>query len=213
MLKPRSALELSDLLRAEGIKNERVLEAIANVPREEFVPPDLRHLAYLDMPLEIGEGQTISQPYVVAFMTELLDPKPGEKILEVGTGSGYQACILAYLGADVVSVERIKSLFEKAKSTLERLGVKHVKLVLGDGSRGYPQDAPYDGIIVTAGAKEIPKPLLHQLKEGGRLVIPVGDRLVQDMWLVKKEGGKAEVVARYPGFRFVPLVGEWGYQE
>lgn len=207
-------LMLKEHLAARGINNRRVLAAFKEVPREAFVPAEMHDLAYADMPLEIGSGQTISQPYTVAFMTQLLDPKPTDIVLEVGTGSGYQAAILSRLVKKVYTIERFEELGSKAKEILRQLGYKNVEVIVGDGSRGLPGEAPFDGIIVTAGAPQIPQPLIDQLKIGGRLVIPVGEG-VQEMTKITKtktpEGLPAVRQETFPGFRFVPLVGEHGF--
>jgi len=197
---------LREHLAKRGIINLKVLSAFAEVPRERFVSPKLCDLAYEDTPLEIRIGQTISQPYTVAFMTQLLDPKPSDLVLEVGTGSGYQAAILSRLVRRVYTIERFSILAKKAQKVIEGLGYRNVRVFVGDGSKGLPKEAPFDGIIVTAGAPGIPKPLIEQLKVGGRLVIPVGE-VVQEMIKISKtkEGLKRE---SYPGFRFVPLVGK-----
>ena len=194
------------------------------VPREEFVPEDLRIYAYEDRPLPIGYGQTISAPSIVAYMTELLDPDLGHRVLEVGTGSGYQAAVLAEIVAPreapreawghVWSIERLRELAEYARRNLERTGyADRVTVVVGDGSRGYEPAAPYDRIIVTAAAPRIPEPLLEQLKPGGRMVIPVGSRYEQDLVLVEKTpAGETRVATTIPVL-FVPLVGEYGWSE
>ncbi|KKW25112.1 MAG: Protein-L-isoaspartate O-methyltransferase [candidate division Kazan bacterium GW2011_GWC1_52_13] len=201
---------LKEHLQARGIEDERVLSAFREVPREEFIPQELNHLSYEDTPLEIGNGQTISQPYTVAFMTQLLGPKEKDVVLEVGTGSGYQGAILSRLVRQVYSIERFKELSDKAKEVLDRLGYKNVELKVGDGSLGWPEKAPFNGVIVTAGSPDIPPPLLEQLKEDGRLVIPVGTHGQEMMKVTKtKVGVKREV---FPGFRFVPLVGEAGFK-
>lgn len=198
-------------LAARGITNERVLDVFREVLREEFIPDRLRDLAYEDYPLSIGEGQTISQPYVVAFMTQLLDPKADDVVLEVGTGSGYQVAILSRLVKQVYTIERFEELGNKAREVLRQLGYDNVEVITGDGSKGLPEKAPFDGIIVTAGSPNIPQPLVEQLKVGGRLVIPVGTTSQEMTKVVKaKEGIQKEV---FPGFRFVPLVGEFGFKD
>jgi len=203
---------LREHLGGRGISDDRVLAAFAAVPREEFVPGQYRDQAYIDAPLEIGEGQTISQPYTVAFMTQLLDPEPGDIILEVGTGSGYQAAILSRLVAQVYTIERFGELAKNAAGVLKQLGYRNVEVSVGDGSTGLPDKAPFDGVVVTAAAPKIPQPLLDQLKVGGRMVLPVGETSSQDMMVITKtETGTEE--RRYPGFRFVPLVGEHGFEE
>ncbi|MEB3773755.1 MAG: protein-L-isoaspartate(D-aspartate) O-methyltransferase [Desulfurococcales archaeon] len=207
---------LVNLLRELGyIRSRRVEEALLKVPREEFVPPEYRGLAYEDRPLPIGYGQTISAPSIVAYMTELLDPGPGMKVLEVGTGSGYQAAVLAELVGEeghVWSIERIPELAEWARGNLERTGYgDRVTVIVGDGSLGYPKAAPYHRIIVTAAAPAIPPPLEEQLMEGGRIVAPVGDMIAQDLVVGEKRGG-AMVYRRDIGVIFVPLVGEYGWK-
>lgn len=211
---------LREHLAARGIDNDRILAAFADIPREEFVPEGYRDLAYADTPLEIGEGQTISQPYTVAFMTQLLDPQPEDTVLEIGTGSGYQAAILSKLVKKVHTIERFKDLAEGARKVLEKLGCDNVEVIVGDGSKGLPSEALakeglsdkeiFDGIIVTAAAPEIPRPLLDQLKVGGRLVAPIGSNFFQEMVKVTKTKKGLEKET-HPGFRFVPLVGEHGF--
>ncbi len=168
-----TAQEMVALIRRRGIYDPRLLEALEQVPRHEFVPDEYRAMAYGDHPLPIGHGQTISQPYIVALMTDLLNLRSGDRVLEIGTGSGYQAAILAAMGMDVYSVERLPALYEAARTRLASLGYD-VHLRLGDGYEGWPEFAPYRGIIVTAAAPHIPPPLLEQLAEGGHLVIPQG---------------------------------------
>jgi protein-L-isoaspartate(D-aspartate) O-methyltransferase len=193
-------------LAARGVNNERVLAALRKVPRHEYVPEDVKPLAYADRPLPIGEGQTISQPYIVGYMTEVIDPKPGQKVLEVGTGSGYQAAVLAELVGEVYTIELLPGLAKTAKQRLERLGYRNVHVKAGDGYQGWPEHAPFDAVVVTCGAKEVPEPLFEQLKEGGRMVIPVGDmRQGQTLRVVTKgPGGKREVKDLLPVW-FVPL--------
>lgn len=195
-------------LRARGVKDARVLAAMGKVPREEFVPTEARDRAYLDGPLPIGEGQTISQPYVVALMTELLAVKPGDRVLEIGTGSGYQAAILAELTSEVYTIEILPTLAQRAEQTLKRLGYNTVKVKTGDGYLGWPEAAPFDGIIVTCAPTDVPKPLQEQLKDGGRMVIPVGSQLSgQTLYLLHKQGQKLKQTAVIP-VRFVPMVRE-----
>lgn len=191
---------------ARGVKDKRVLEAMLKVERHKFVPLNLQKYAYEDYPLEIGEGQTISQPYIVALMTELLELKGNEKVLEIGTGSGYQAAILAELCKKVYTIEIIPSLAENAKKLLKNLGYKNIKVKTGDGFYGWKEYAPFDGIIVTCAPSDIPKPLIDQLAEGGRMVIPVGD-IYQELLLIKKEKGKLIRKSIIP-VRFVPMTGE-----
>lgn len=203
---------LVETLRKKGISNERVLEAFEKVPRHVFVDTALQDRAYKDTALPIGMDQTISQPYTVARQTELLEVFPGEKVLEIGTGSGYQASILCELGAEVYSVERHKKLYEKARKHLEELGYS-VQLKLGDGTLGWSAYAPYDAIIVTAAAPEVPDKLLDQLNVNGRLVIPVGDTSKQQMIRVRKVRENEFEQESFRHFKFVPLVGEKGWKE
>lgn len=202
---------LREHLIARGITNKRVLDAFEEVPREEFIPDRLYDLAYKDYPLDIGEGQTISQPYTVAFMTQLLDPKPKDVVLEVGTGSGYQAAVLSRIVKQVYSIERFGELGNKASRVLKQLGYDNVGVTIGDGSKGLPEKAPFDAIIVTAGSPDIPKPLVEQLKVGGRLVIPIGTLSQEMVKVIKTEEGIQKET--FPGFRFVPLVGEFGFKD
>lgn len=195
---------------SRGIKDERVIFAFLKVPRHKFVPEKNILEAYDDHPLPIGEGQTISQPYIVALMTECLGLKGDEKVLEIGTGSGYQTAILAELAHEVYSIERISSLAEKAKLILEELGYKNIKIKIGDGTLGWEEFSPYDGIIVTAGSPEIPPPLLNQLNDGGRLVIPLGDSFSQVLTVVEKNKDKIKK-EEICGCIFVPLVGKYGW--
>jgi protein-L-isoaspartate(D-aspartate) O-methyltransferase len=199
-------------LRARGIRDERVLGAMASLPRERFVPEQRRAIAYADEALPIPAGQTLSQPWIVARMTELLAPRVGDRVLDIGTGSGYQAAILALLGARVVSIERQPELAESARARLAELGFgDQVEVRLGDGSLGDPTGAPWDGILVAAAAPAIPAPLREQLSpEGGRLVIPVGNRGRQDLLLVVRDGDTWEERNDGPVV-FVPLVGEQGF--
>lgn len=203
---------LVDTLRNKGIKDERVLEAFSIVPRHLFVDTALEDRAYRDTALPIGKGQTISQPYTVARQTELLEVKPGEKVLEIGTGSGYQAAILCELGAEVYSIERHKELYESSRNMLRELGYK-VEIKLGDGSKGWSAYAPYDGIVVTAGAPVVPDELKNQLDINGRLVIPVGDERKQVMKRIIKIREEEFEEERYDIFKFVPLIGEKGWNE
>ncbi len=194
-------------LMPRGINDARILAAMSKVPREEFVPPDSRAVSYQDEPLPIGYGQTISQPYIVAFMTEQLRPKPGDRVLEIGTGSGYQAAILAELVSDVYSIEIVEPLAKSAKMTLQRLGCKNVHVKVGDGYKGWPEEAPFDAIIVTCAPDTVPQPLVDQLKEGGRMVIPVGDRFAQQLYLLEKKNGQLKQSATL-SVRFVPMTSE-----
>ena len=199
-------------IAARGIHDEGVLEAMRKVPRHLFVDEALRDQAYSDHPLPIAENQTISQPYIVALMTESLELNGAEKVLEIGTGSGYQSAILAELADRVFSIERYPDLAYRANSILQKLGYQNIIVRVGDGSLGWPDDAPFDGIIVTAGTPKIPQPLIDQLKMGGRLVVPVGDRFGQDLILVRRV---AEGINKtnLGGVRFVNLVGKWGWNE
>ncbi|MBS1211451.1 MAG: pcm-3 [Proteobacteria bacterium] len=190
-----------------GISDSRVLQAMKEVPRHEFVPEDLRAIAYTDRPLPIGEGQTISQPYIVAFMTEALQPKATDRVLEIGTGSGYQAAVLSRLVAQVYTIEIIKPLAGQAEAILNKLGYRNVKVRTGDGYRGWPEEAPFDAIIVTAAPNNIPPPLIEQLKEGGRMIIPVGARFTQELYLLEKKNGEITRKAVLPVL-FVPMTGE-----
>jgi protein-L-isoaspartate(D-aspartate) O-methyltransferase len=194
-------------LVTHGINDARVLAAMAKVPREEFVPPDSRAASYEDGPLPIGYGQTISQPYIVAFMTEQLRPKPSDRVLEVGTGSGYQAAILAELVSEIYSIEIVEPLAKSAEATLQRLGYKNVHLKIGDGYKGWPEEGPFDAIIVTCAPDKVPQPLVDQLKDGGRMVIPVGARFAQQLYLLEKKGGQLKQSATLP-VRFVPMTSE-----
>lgn len=192
-------------LRAKGIRDERVLAAMLAVPRHRFVPEPLRNEAYIDYPLPIGHGQTISQPFIVALMTEALALEGSEKVLEVGTGSGYQTAILAELARRVITVERLAALADRARELLA--GYRNVTTVTGDGAKGYEKEAPYDGIIVTAAASRIPPALTDQLAEGGRLVLPVGASFYQHLLKISKIGGKL-VEEQLEAVSFVPLIEE-----
>jgi protein-L-isoaspartate(D-aspartate) O-methyltransferase len=199
-------------LITRGIRNPRVLAAIRRVPRHRFIPSHLWDQAYNDYPLPIGEDQTISQPYIVALMTEILEPREADRVLEIGAGSGYQAAILAELVAQVFTMDRVGPLADRAQEALRSLGYGNIKVRLGDGTLGWPEKAPFDGIIVTAAAPQVPRPLTEQLALNGRLVVPVGDRYSQTLTLVRKtkEGLKFEY---HGGCRFVPLIGKYGWPE
>ncbi len=199
---------IQEQLVARGIKDKKVLEVMSWVERHKFVPEALKRYAYEDTPLPIDKGQTISQPYIVALMTELLELKGDEKILEVGTGSGYQAAILAELAKEVYTIEIIDSLGKGAEERLKGLGYTNIKVKIGDGYYGWEEYAPFDAIIVTAAAEYIPQPLIEQLKVGGRLVIPVGDERMQKLLLVQKQPGDKLKEYEITGVLFVPLVGE-----
>jgi protein-L-isoaspartate(D-aspartate) O-methyltransferase len=193
-------------IEARGISDPRVLAAFRKVPRHELVPPAERASAYQDRPLPIGHGQTISQPYVVAVMTAVLDLEGGERVLEVGTGSGYQAAVLAELASEVYTIEIVEPLAERARRDLERLGYRNVHVRHGDGYRGWPEHAPFDAIVVTAAPDHVPPPLIEQLAEGGRMVIPVGHGAQDLLRITKDAAGVRE--ERLIGVRFVPMTGE-----
>jgi protein-L-isoaspartate(D-aspartate) O-methyltransferase len=203
---------VEEQLRHRGISDPRVLEAMAKVPRHLFVPQDYQSSAYEDRPLPIGEGQTISQPYMVAIMTQSLELNGREKVLEIGTGSGYQAAILAELAGTVYTVERISSLTQSAQKVLGGLGYENIFFRTGDGSKGWPEEAPFGGIIVTAGAPDIPQTFKTQLAERGILVIPTGPRYTQTLFKLTREGNKF-IEEDVTGCVFVPLVGDYGWKE
>lgn len=198
-------------LRRKGIVDPRVLAALEKVPRHLFVLPEYLPLAYEDRPLPIGAGQTISQPYIVALSTQALAPSPADRVLEIGTGSGYQTAVLAELAGEVFTVERIPELSQEAEARLRRLGYTNVRFRVGDGTKGWPEEAPFSRILVTAAAPKVPPSLLAQLAEGGRMVIPVGGRFDQDLWLVHKEAGRPVYEYLCP-VTFVPLIGEEGWR-
>jgi protein-L-isoaspartate(D-aspartate) O-methyltransferase len=203
---------IEEQIRRRGLDDRRLLDAFRAVPRHLFVPEMMRRVAYEDHPVRIGQGQTISQPYIVAFMTNLLGLQGEENVLEVGTGSGYQAAILAQLAKSVHTVERYPELAEKARRTLESLDINNVFVHVGDGSLGWEKGAPYQGIVVTAAAPRTPRPLLDQLADKGRLVIPIGDRYMQDLYVWQRNGD--DLSSRQSiGVAFVPLRGEHGWQE
>ncbi|MFH5802513.1 protein-L-isoaspartate(D-aspartate) O-methyltransferase [Alienimonas sp. DA493] len=206
------AAAFAETLRGRGITDERVIAAVAAVDRARLMPPEQRSTAWVDAARPIGEGQTISQPSLVAMMTEALELTGDETVLEIGTGSGYQAAILAHLCQRVVTVERLAELAEPARKALGELGIDNVTFRTGDGTLGAPEDGPYDAIVVTAAAPDVPPALVEQLAEGGRLVIPVGDRFTQDLLRVRKtaEGTDRTVLC---GCRFVPLIGQQGWDE
>ena len=194
-------------LRPRGIHDERVLAAMAKVPREEFVPENLRAQSYSDSALPIGNDQTISQPFIVAFMTEQLRPQPTDRVLEIGTGSGYQAAVLAELVKDVYTIEIIEPLAKEASARLARLDYNTAHVKVGDGFQGWPEVAPFDSIIVTCAPDKVPQPLTQQLKEGGRMIIPVGNGLDQQLFLLEKKDGQMAERAILP-VRFVQMTGE-----
>jgi protein-L-isoaspartate(D-aspartate) O-methyltransferase len=193
-------------IKARGVRDPRVLSALHKVERHRFVPEEYLNSAYSDQPLPIGEGQTISQPYIVALMTELLELKGDEKVLEIGTGSGYQAAILAELAKEVYTIEIVESLASTAKNRLLESGYQNIKVKAGDGYLGWPEVAPFDAIIITAAPDHIPKPLIEQLKEGGRMVVPVGT-YAQELKKIVKRSGKIETIGVIPVV-FVPMTGE-----
>jgi protein-L-isoaspartate(D-aspartate) O-methyltransferase len=203
---------VQEQLQVRGITNERVLAAFRKVPRHLFVPKEFQPEAYADHPIPIGGGQTISQPYMVALMTQLLRLQGHERVLELGTGSGYQLAILAELALEVYSVERLPDLAEQASRRLEQLGYLNVHITAGNGSLGWPAHAPYDGIIVTAGAPQLPAPIAGQLGEGGRLVIPIGPREAQTLTLVEKQRGGLHL-KEITSCVFVPFIGEYGWSQ
>lgn len=208
----RKRQKLVNLLRDEGITSEDVLNTIAKIPRHLFVPKELEEIAYENQALPIGEFQTISQPYIVALMTQALELSGKERVLEIGTGSGYQTAILAELSKEVFTIERIGVLLEKAKKILEFLGYKNIFFKLGDGTEGWEDFAPYDRIIVTASAPNIPPPLWEQLKDGGIITIPIGSKEYQNLYKIKKDGNKKNI-ENLGGVVFVPLVGKYGWKE
>ncbi len=209
--KERSRM-VEEQIVGRGIKDERVIAAMRKVPRHEFLPEAIRGMAYQDSALPLGEGQTMSQPYMVAVMSELLGLSGTERVLEIGTGSGYQSAVLAELCEKVYTVERIKILADRARETLDRLGYRSVAIKVYDGTYGWKDMAPFDAIIVTAGSPDIPGPLVEQLKEGGRMVIPVGDRYGQMLMKVVKTP-EGPVTDRSIPCVFVPLIGNHGWKE
>ena len=198
--------QLLDTLRNKGIKDERILEAFSDIPRHYFLSPEFADWAYRDVPFDIGLDQTISQPYTVARMTELLEIKPNDKVLEIGTGSGFQACVLAYLGAKVYTIERHRPLYESTKTLLMQLGFDRIRTLFGDGYAGNERFAPYDKIIVTAGATEIPKTLFDQLANRGQMLIPIGPADKQTMYRITKIEGQKPIVEDFGPFIFVPFL-------
>jgi protein-L-isoaspartate(D-aspartate) O-methyltransferase len=199
-------------LAMRGINDERVLEAMGKTPRHLFVPPEVRAHAYDDGPLPIGAGQTISQPYIVALMTQLIQPTPNDRVLEVGCGSGYQAAVLAEIVREVIGLERIGDLALQTGRLLERLGYHNVAVHIRDGTEGYAEAAPYDAIIVSAAAPEAPEPLIAQLAEGGRLIVPVGDETGQVIERIRRRHGRIER-EKLIEVRFVPLIGKHGFKK
>ncbi len=197
---------VEDQIERRDVRDQKVLDAMKKVPRHEFVPEHLRKYAYADEPLPIGEDQTISQPYIVAYMTEQLELKPTDKILEIGTGSGYQAAVLAEIADSVFTIEIVDVLARRAESTLKTLGYKNIMVKSGDGYKGWPEHAPFDKIIITAAPTRIPQPLVEQLKVGGRLILPLGD-YSQDLVLIQKNDAGVTQRKLLP-VRFVPMTGE-----
>jgi len=198
-------------IKARGVHDPRVLEAMRRIPRHLFVPEPNRPRAYEDKPLPVGEGQTISQPYIVGWMTELLRLDGHETVLEIGTGTGYQAAVLGMLARKVYTMERLEPLAKSARRRLEKLGFKNIEVTVGDGSKGFPEHAPYHGIIVTAGSPQVPQALVEQLADGGRLVIPVGTSSMQMLTIVEKHGDTISSTEK-GSCVFVPLVGKYGWR-
>jgi protein-L-isoaspartate(D-aspartate) O-methyltransferase len=206
----RDRQRLVSLLRREGVSNDRVLQAIGTIPRERFVPPELIEEAYEDRALPIGAGQTISQPFIVARMTELLEPSPEDRVLEIGTGSAYQAAVLAMLAREVISIERHPELAERGRSVLHDLGIENVRVIVGDGTLGYSDAAPYEGALITAATPAVPQPIVDQCRIGARIVAPVGGRELQELTVfTKREDGMDRRVVE--AVKFVPLIGRRGF--
>jgi protein-L-isoaspartate(D-aspartate) O-methyltransferase len=201
------ATMVAELIAAEGVKNERVLDSMRATPRHLFVKANLKHLAYTDQALDIGFKQTISPPFIVAYMTEVLDPQPTDRVLEIGTGSGYQAAVLSPLVKDVYTIEIVEPLGNRTKSLLRQLKYENVHTRIGDGYLGWPEAAPFDKIIVTCSPESVPKPLEEQLREGGRMIIPLGERYQQVFYLLEKKNGKLEQTRLLPAL-FVPMTGK-----
>jgi len=204
--------ELVDILKVRGITNQRLLDAFMNVERHLFVPDIMKQHAYKDVALPIGLGQTISQPYTVAYMTQALDPQPNQKILEIGTGSGYQAAIIYYMGARVFTIERHNDLYNSALKIFDQLNLK-IAARCSDGTIGWEEFSPFDGIIVTAGSPIVPLNLKKQLAIGGRLVIPIGDKKIQTLQIITKISDDQFATREVPYFAFVPLIGREGWKE
>jgi protein-L-isoaspartate(D-aspartate) O-methyltransferase len=201
---------VEEQIRRRGVRDRRVLAALASVPRHRFVPPALAHAAHDDAPLPIGCGQTISQPYIVALMTAALAPRRTHRVLEIGTGSGYQSAVLAHIVRRVYTVERLGELSAAAEERLMGLGYRNVAYRVGDGTEGWPEEAPFDGILVTAAAPEIPEPLLAQLAPGGRIAVPVGDRSLQILTIAERGAGGFRQWTE-GACRFVPLIGRYAF--
>lgn len=202
---------VQEQLIPRGIKNHRVLDAFYRIERHKFIPEDLRNSAYADFPVPIGEGQTISQPYIVALMTEYLGLTGKEKVLEIGTGSGYQTAILSELAGEIYSIERFELLAEKAQDILSGLGYKNIKVKAGDGTLGWEEAAPFDRIIITAANPKVPLPLIEQLADNGKLILPLGESFSQVLTLLEKKEGKLKSTD-ICGCVFVPLVGKYGWK-
>jgi protein-L-isoaspartate(D-aspartate) O-methyltransferase len=199
-------------IKSRGMSDEKILKSMRRIPRHLFVPEQQRIYAYEDFPLPIGEGQTISQPHIVALMTSLLRLKGREKVLEIGTGSGYQAAILSKIAKEVYTVEKIASLGLKAEKLFKELGYRNIKVKISDGTEGWSEHAPYDGIIITAGSPQIPKPLIGQLSENGKIIAPIGGSSVQDLIVAENIKGKLSQRA-ICGCMFVPLIGKYGWEK
>ncbi len=205
---------VEEQLRRRSIKDEAVLKAMLEVPRHAFVPEKMRHYAYEDGPLPVGFGQTISQPYIVALMTQAAEVNPQSTVLEIGTGSGYQAAILSRIAKEVYTIERIKPLADHAEAVIRELKYDNVHIKFGDGTLGWPEKGPYDAIVVTAGAPIIPESFMSQLKPGGRVIIPVGDAISQELWRLRKQTATNTYSRELLEFvRFVPLIGKEGWKE
>jgi len=198
-------------IAARGVGDEKVLAAMRRVPRHLFVPAEVRGSAYSDYPLPIGHGQTISQPYIVAMMTSLLQIQPDDRLLEIGSGSGYQAAVLGILAREVISIERIPEVAQLARKNLADAGITNVTVVIGDGTLGFPGGAPYNGVLITAATPSIPSPLVEQLAEGGRIVAPVGSRDLQELVRLTRKGHDLPRES-FGGVVFVPLLGEYGWK-
>jgi protein-L-isoaspartate(D-aspartate) O-methyltransferase len=203
--------KLLEQIKKQGVADRKILQAFTKVDRKKFLPKEQKAKAYQDRPIPIGYNQTISQPSLVASMTKKLDVGENDTILEIGTGSGYQAAILAEIVKQVYTIERVEELANRAKDTLAELGYDNVEVIIGDGSKGLPEYAPYDGIIVTAAAPEIPQTLVDQLKEGGKIVIPVGGKMTQSLKVCQKKDGELEIIEE-SYVRFVPLIGDEGWE-
>jgi protein-L-isoaspartate(D-aspartate) O-methyltransferase len=202
---------VDEQLMMRGIKNQRLLDVFKKIERHKFIPENLWDSAYADFPVPIGEGQTISQPYIVALMTECLNLTGQEKVLEIGTGSGYQTAILGELADQVYSIERFENLAKRAENILNELGYTNIKIKIGDGTLGWPQASPFDRIIITAASPRIPLPLIEQLKENGKLILPLGESFSQVLTVAEKKKGKLDSI-EICGCVFVPLVGKYGWQ-